>query len=484
MTTVTIHQSQFGVGLYGDSGLIGLKAGVKASAQAFKVIHQSEFDAFQNILPVFPSIKIEPKVTASTKAFTVFHLSTFDVVAPVKVRVKVSTICNPISSGSLPVLLPTVQVKPIIQADTQLLIPLRPSIIVFSSIIATAAEVVPNTDKIQFGSLVFQNAERAEKDKITPIVTDKLAQSGVSEPSAFTRVITIRAETNELAEHRQILSMQGQRLYLWVYGTPYANAYISSISDIQRKAGLTRFAYTIEFTHHVFESDNVITYGGLTLSHPTRSAPDDVSMSYSNVPTGAGFSLSKLVPSIKRSWTFECVCEDRSEWDTLFAFGITGSKNTLVINSDDPVKGVYISKLSKLEPRGTSGTIMSYTLEVSQDSGDNPVIASFKGITLPNACSYTWDPEIIQSETVLNDGRVIIDTGAIPKRTFSFSCSSNSEDAYIALYALIGSKSPLIVDGKTVATKAVISSMSGALKIGEGSTRLYTWTMDFKEDTS
>ena len=60
--------------------------------------------------------------------------------------------------------------------------------------------MVPNVKTIQFGTLEFQSAERVSDDSISVVSDEKYALHAIDEPLAYTRKITIRAETNQRIE--------------------------------------------------------------------------------------------------------------------------------------------------------------------------------------------------------------------------------------------------------------------------------------------
>lgn len=452
-----------------------------------------------SIIDGIQSVSTSGSVLGVTEKYSVFHLSKFDVVFPITLNpFSCVSVSNPVTVETTLVLMPSsVSAFPSVSCAVVVGVELQPVYIEavgeynasgdieyqhfevgsIASIGATARNVVPNDKSIQFGSLTFQCAHRDGSDKINAVTNQKLAEAGISEPRAFTRTITITAETDKVIEHDAVINLIGQRLLLRVYGLPYEDAYISNISDLQRKAGLTRFVYTIEFTHHVFTTTDSVSFAGLSLSNPARSAPDDISPSYAG-KVGANFTLTNLVPSIKRTFTFECITENEAEYTALIS--LIALKRTLVINGKT-TNGVYISKLSALQPKG-GGNIYLYTVEFSSESGNKPIPVSFRGITLPNATGGAEEVEIIQSRTTIHDGRIAADVGTIPARRFTFSCMSNTETEYNAIYSSIGLKSALNVDGKII-SKAYVSQLSNAREVGEGSIRLYTWDIEFLEET-
>lgn len=444
------------------------------------------------------SVSASGSVLGITEKYSVFHQSMFDVVFPITLNpFSCVSVSNPVTVETTLVLMPVVSAFPSLSCGVEVGVELQPVYIEavgeynascnleyqhfevgsIASIGATARNVVPNDKSIQFGSLTFQCAHRDGSDKINAVTNQKLAEAGISEPRAFTRTITITAETDKVIEHDTVINLIGQRLLLRVYGLPYEDAYISNISDLQRKAGLTRFVYTVDFIHHVFTTVDSVSFAGLSLSNPARSAPDDISPSYAG-KVGANFTLTNLVPSIKRTFTFECITENEAEYTALIS--LIALKRTLVINGKTTA-GVYISKLSALQPKG-GGNIYLYTVEFSSESGNKPIPVSFMGITLPNATGGAEEVEIIQSRTTIHDGRIAADVGTIPARRFAFSCMSNTEIEYNAIYSTIGLKSALNVDGKII-PKAYVSQLSNACEVGEGAVRLYTWDVEFLEET-
>ena len=356
------------------------------------------------------------------------------------------------------------------------------SVVISSGIICssgiTARYVVPNVKTIQFGTLEFQSAERVSDDSISVVSDEKYALHAIDEPLAYTRKITIRAETNQIIEHDTLLSLTGQKLPLWVYGLYYPDSAITNISDLHVKPKLTRFVYTVEFTQYVYNTSDSVTFAGMSLSNPTLPNAMDISPEYS-IEMSDSFNASP-VPVISRRFAVECLTESEYEYESLAS--LIGTKQTLIINGKTyPL--CYISILSGLQPRG-GGNVWKYTVEFSKRSGENPVVSTFNGISLPNA-TYSGDTEIeiLSSRTVLHSGNTVAEIGVVPSRKFSLSCMSNSKTVYESLFALIGKKTVLVVDGETV-SKAYISSLSTSRKIGTGTARLYIWNIGFEEDTS
>lgn len=342
----------------------------------------------------------------------------------------------------------------------------------------TARYVVPNVKTIQFGTLEFQSAERISDDSISVVSDEKYGLHAIDEPLAYTRKITIRAETNKRLEHDTLLSLIGQKLPLWVYGLYYPDSAITNISDLHVKPKLTRFVYTVEFTQYVYNTSDSVTFAGMSLSNPTLPNAMDISPEYS-IEMSDSFNASP-VPVINRRFAVECITESESEYESLAS--LIGTKQTLIINGKTyPL--CYISILSGLQPRG-GGNVWKYTVEFSKRSGEIPVNVTFNGISLPNA-TYSGDTEIeiLSSRTVLHSGKTVAEIGVVPSRKFSLSCMSNSKTVYESLFALIGQKKVLVVDGETV-SKAYISSLSTSRKIGTGTARLYIWNIGFEEDTS
>lgn len=457
------------------------------------------------------------------------------------------------------------------------------------SLLAKALPLVPNEKTVEFGEFVFTYAKRESPDQITPEIDDRFARYGVSEPKIYTRKINIIAESNDISEYYKLHELYGVRRSLSVYGFAFPDAYISNLSDLQKKAGLARWGWHVEFTHHKFESvdtviidgwsvptvisvsdeqkqpilsdgyaergisepigfsvtrsiqfidyhgecgsqlenrigkplsvtingesagnykitnvsssapkggglikifnvdlqryqfntDDSVSFGNVTLSNPMFPNAHDITPEYS-VDMGAGFGSLNPIPVISRRFAVECICESVTEFNNLVS--AIGTKQTLIINGVSHTL-CYISSLSALQPRG-GGNIWKYTIEFSRKSGDNPVVAKFNNITLPNAVLSSEDElEILQTRTTLHNGKIAVDLGATPSRRFSITCMANDKTGYNQLYALIGQKNSLIIDGETI-PKAYISSWGTARKIGTGTTRLYVYTIGFEEETA
>ena len=342
----------------------------------------------------------------------------------------------------------------------------------------TARYVVPNVKTIQFGTLEFQSAERVSDDSISVISDEKYALHAIDEPLAYTRKITIRAETNRRIEHDMLLSLIGQKLPLWIYGLCYPNSAISNISDLHVKPGLNRFVYTVEFTQYVYNTSDSVTFAGMSLSNPTLPNAMDISPEYS-IEMSDSFNAMP-VPVITRRFAVECITESESEYETLIS--LIGTKQTLIINGKTyPL--CYISSLSGLQPRG-GGNVWKYTVEFSKKSGEIPVTVTFNGISLPDAVASSEEElEILSSRTTLHSGAIVADIGSVIANRFSFTCMANNKDVYNQLKALIGGKYTLVVDGESY-TKCYISSWSSARRIGTGNVRLYTWSIGFEQETA
>ena len=342
----------------------------------------------------------------------------------------------------------------------------------------TARYVVPNVKTIQFGTLEFQSAERVSDDSISVVSDEKYALHAIDEPLAYTRKITIRAETNQRIEHYTLLSLIGQKLPLWVYGLCYPDSAITNVSDLHVKPRLNRFVYTVEFTQYVYNTSDSVTFAGMSLSNPTLPNAMDISPEYS-IEMSDSFNASP-VPVINRRFAVECITESESEYESLAS--LIGTKQTLIINGKTyPL--CYISILSGLQPRG-GGNVWKYTVEFSKKSGEIPVNVTFNGISLPDAVASSEEElEILSSRTTLHSGAIVADIGSVIANRFSFTCMANNKYRYNQLRALIGSKHTLVVDGESY-TKCYISSWSSARRIGTGSVRLYTWSIGFEQETA
>lgn len=550
-------------------------------------------------------------LTVSTTEYMVFHTSAFDisgrftltvpqmVASPqplsVKTPIKLS-IPIQAKSDNLSVRTPvSISVKPTFEAVIDDLGydigrgDLRIDISCYApSLLVKARPLVPNVKTVEFGEFVFTHAERESPDQITPEIDDRFARYGVPEPKIYTRKISVIAESNNIMEYYNLQELFGVRRSLSVYGYAFADAYISNLSELQRKPGLGRWVWHVEFIQHVFESkdrvmldgwnvptvitvsdeqkqpivsegyaergisepigfsvsrsiefidyhgectsqlenrvgksfsvtingvisnkyritnisssapkggglvkiftvdlqryqfntNNSVKFGNITLSNPTFPNAHDITPEYS-VDMGTGFNVSPL-PTVVRRFAVECICETVSEFNNLVS--AIGTKQTLIINGVSHTL-CYISSLSALQPRG-GGNIWKYTIEFSRKSGDNPVVAKFNNISLPNAVlSSEEDLEILQTRTTLHNGKIAVDLGVTPSRRVSLTCMANDKTVYNKLYALIGQKKALVVDGETI-PKAYISSWGTARKIGAGTARLYTYTIGFEEETA
>jgi|GEM_PF-6019525 len=342
--------------------------------------------------------------------------------------------------------------------------------------------IVPDDRLVRFGDLTFQSAKRTQPDDISAIIDEKLAKSGISEPVAFSRTITIAAETNRAYEHDKLQNLIGTSDLLYVYGIAFENARISKVSDLQRLPSLTRFAYTITFTHYKFTTADSVTFAGLTLSHPTIPNAIDTSPQYS-VEMGAGFDLTNGIPKIVQRIGVECATETLGEFEGLLSRVKTGSRGELTVNGE-VYSACYISALSKITPRGETGAVKTYTVEFTREFGVNPVSVSFDGITLPN-CVYAGNSEreILTTRTPLESGKVQVDIGEYAAKRFSFSCMSNSREEYDQLDNMISQKKTLIVDGESW-PKMYISSFTDCRIIGDGDIRIYQWEIGFEQETA
>jgi len=551
-------------------------------------------------------------LTVSTTEYTVFHTSAFDisglftltvpqmVASPQPISVKTPIkLSIPIQANTDNLTLRTpvsISVKPAFEAVIDNLGydigrgDLRVAISCYApSLIVKARPTVPNVKTVEFGEFVFTYAKRESPDQITPEIDDRFARYGVPEPKIYTRKISIIAESNNILEYYKLQELFGVRRSLSVYGFPFPDAYISNLSDYQRKPGLERWVWHVEFIHHKFESVDVVSidgwsvptvisvsdeqkqpilsdgyaergisepigfsvtrsiqfidyhgecgtqlenrigksfsatingvtatkyritnisssapkggglikifnvdlqryqfntndsvkFGTVTLSNPTFPNAHDVTPEYS-VDMGVSFGSLNPIPTIIRRFAIECITQNRYEFPVLVSY--IGTKQPLIINGEIHTL-CYISSLSGLQPRG-GGNIWKYTIEFSRKSGENPVIAKFNNITLPNAVlSSEEDLEILQTRTTLHNGKIAVDLGTIPSRRLSITCMANDKTVYNQLYALLGQKKALIIDGETI-PKAYISSWGTARKIGDGTARLYTYTIGFEEETA
>lgn len=448
---------------------------------------------------------------------------------------------------------------------------------------------IPDTKSVEFGEFKFAHAKRKDHDSVTVESDDRFSRFGVNEPKIYTRRIFITAETNDYTEYGALQELYGLRRTLSVYGFPYPDAYISNLSELQKKPGLSRWAWEVEFTCHQFESvdkaiidgmtlptvisvsevkktpfiddsfahagisepigysasrivefidfhgefgsqlesrigksitttingeytekckivnvtafspkggglikifvvelqwyyfnaTDSVTFGTVALSNPFFPNAHDISPEYS-VDMSAGVSLANPIPVITHRYAVQCVTESSAEIESLM--GLMGSKLTLNINGKE-IPYCYISSLSKLQPRG-GGYCWKYTIEFSKRAGENPISVSWNGITLPNATeSGDESVEILSSRTVLKNGKTAARIGTVAARRFTFTCMSNEKTAWNSLYSQISVKSPLYVDGEAYPSM-YISNLSGTRKIGDGAARLYTWTVDFEQDTA
>ena len=463
---------------------------------ASQVIHSSEFkiDGFiyqlaisSNLIAssshssnpvVSPSSELIQSSDVVTGRYVSFHASSFDVLLERVLSIQ-STI-NPVSNIAIAVgiELPVCASDIVCGSESGLSTNsiVSASELCLSSNITTRY-VVPNVKTIQFGTLEFQSAERISDDSISVVSDEKYALHAIDEPLAYTRKITIRAETNQRIEHYTLLSLIGQKLPLWVYGLCYPDSAITNISDLHVKPRLNRFVYTVEFTQYVYNTSDSVTFAGMSLSNPTLPNAMDISPEYS-IEMSDSFNASPI-PVINRRFAVECITESESEYESLIS--LIGTKQTLIINGKTYPR-CYISILSGLQPRG-GGNVWKYTVEFSKKSGDNPIEVSFNGIVLPDAVmSSDENAEILQTRTVLHSGKTAVDIGIVPSRSFTITCMENDKTIYNQLFSLIGGKYPLIVDGETI-PHAYISSWSNARKIGDGDFRLYTYSIGFEEET-
>lgn len=464
---------------------------------ASQVIHSSEFkvDGFvyqlaisSNLIAssyhssnpvVSPSSELIQSSDVVTGRYVSFHASSFDVLLERALSIQ-STI-NPASNIAIAVgiELPVCASGIICDSESGLSTNsiVSASELCLSSNITTRY-VVPNVKTIQFGTLEFQSAERVSDDSISVVSDEKYALHAIDEPLAYTRKITIRAETNQRIEHYTLLSLIGQKLPLWVYGLCYPDSAITNVSDLHVKPRLNRFVYTVEFTQYVYNTSDSVTFAGMSLSNPTLPNAMDISPEYS-IEMSDSFNASP-VPVINRRFAVECITESESEYESLAS--LIGTKQTLIINGKTyPL--CYISILSGLQPRG-GGNVWKYTVEFSKKSGEIPVNVTFNSISLPDAVASSEEElEILSSRTTLHSGAIVADIGSVIANRFSFTCMANNKDVYNQLKALIGSKYTLVVDGESY-TKCYISSWSSARRIGTGSIRLYTWSIGFEQETA
>jgi hypothetical protein len=464
---------------------------------AIRTIHQSTFkvDGYIYYLNIESSILAQsshvptPVVSSESETvagsdvitgnYNVIHLSEFGILIERLLSISSSVVIGSDITLHPHIELPTIQSVSEIASTpgfnvNSLMIP---SDIVCGSNI-TARYVVPNVKTIQFGTLEFQDARRATDDSISVISDSKYTEFGIDEPLAFTRTIHINAETNRRIEHDTLINLIGQKLPLWVYGICYPDCRISNISDLHVKPKLNRFRYSIEFEQIKYNTSDSVTFAGMSLSNPTMPNAFDTTPEY-GIEMASGFDAVP-VPVISQRFAVECITESQSEYESMLS--LMGAKSTLIINGNSyPL--CYISSLSGLQPRG-GGNVWKYTIEFSKKIGENPVSVTFNGISLPNATiSSEEELEILQNRTILHSGAVVADIASVVSNRFTISCMANDKTVYNQLKALISQKKTLIVDGETY-TKCYISSWQSARKIGDGSVRLYTWTIGFEQETA
>ena len=216
-------------------------------------------------------------LTVSTTEYTVFHTSAFDisgrftltvpqmVASPQPISVKTPIkLSIPIQAKADNLTLRTpvsIAVKPAFEAVIDDLGydigrgDLRIALSCYApSLLVKARPMVPNVKTVEFGEFVFTHAERESPDQITPETNERFARWGIPEPRIYTRKISIVAESNQTTEYYQLQTLFGVRRSLSVYGYAFADAYISNLSELQRKPGLGRWVWHVEFIQHVFES--------------------------------------------------------------------------------------------------------------------------------------------------------------------------------------------------------------------------------------
>ena len=338
--------------------------------------------------------------------------------------------------------------------------------------------VYDQRDSVLLDGYAINNVVSLSDEQKQPLLDDRFTRSGITEPVAFNVTRTIEFVDTSSNIHQTLENKIGKSISVTINGTTKTDYKISDISTYQAQGGGNISVISVSLRRYQFNTSDTVRFNGLTLSNPILPNAMDITPTYS-VDMNVNNAVTNGIPKITRRYAFECIATSTTEFDTLVSW--IGIRGTLVINGKSHTL-CHITTLSALQPIG-GGNIWKYTIEFSRDSGISPAVVTFDGVSLPNAVISSESLELLQSRTTLHSGKIVADLGNTPSKQVSVSCMSNSKSVYNSLYAKLGQKKTLVVDGETI-TKAYISDLQSSRIIGEGATRLYTWDVSFEQETA
>lgn len=333
------------------------------------------------------------------------------------------------------------------------------------------------TDSVNLDTVTIPNIVAIGDENKQPILDDRFTRSGITEPVAFSLTRNIDFIDGS-GNYTGILENRiGKSIAVIINGESETGWKITGINRKQSIGGDISI-HSVSLTRYQFNTTDTVKFNGLNLSNPILPNAMDITPTYS-VDMSVNNTITNGIPKITRRYAFECIATSTSEFDTLVSW--IGIRGTLVINGKSHTL-CHITTLSALQPIG-GGDVWKYTIEFSRDSGISPAVVTFDGISLPNAVISSESLELLQSRATLHSGKIAVNIGVYPSKQVTISCMSNSKSVYNSLYAKLGQKKTLVVDGETI-TKAYISELQSARVIGEGRLRLYTWDISFEQETA
>lgn len=405
-------------------------------------------------------------LTDSTSA----HVQPLSVKTPIKLSMSVGTVANDLSNLKAN---PSIILSPGIQGLTNDISydmgrgDLEIEIGCYApSTIINLTPGVPNQKTVEFGSFVFSKAQRKAPDQIIVDTDDRFARFGVAEPKIYTRKISIVAESKEFVEFDALRELYGLRRTLSVYGFPYPDAYISGLSEIQRKPGLARWAWEVEFTCHKFESVDVVILDGLTLptvisvSEEKKTPFLDDKCTLAGVNEPIGYSATRTVEFIDFHGESGAQLEAR-----------IGKSIAAKINGVDVAK-CKITSVNSYHPKG-GGLISIFVVELRRYYYTATDTVSFGAITLSNPTipnNHDISPEY---SVDMSAGITLDNVIPVITRRYAVECVTESPTEFENLVSAIGTKQLLTINGKEEPL-SFISSLSALQPRGGGDVWKYT----------
>lgn len=437
---------------------------------------------------------VADNLTVSTDEYTVFHTSAFDVSGRFTLSVPSITACTDPISVITPIRLaipfdlisddllidasPTITINP----ELSLITPnlgydigrgdLHPEFNCYApSLLVKALPLVPDIKTVEFGAFKFSHAERENPDQITPETNERFARWGIPEPQIYTRKISIVAESNQATEYYQLQTLFGVRRSLSVYGYAFADAYISNLSELQRKPGLGRWVWHVEFIQHVFESKDRVMLDGwnvptvITVSDEQKQPIVSDGYAERGISEPIGFSVSRSIEFI--DYHGECTSQLENRVGKSFSVtinGVTSNKYRITNISSSAPKGGGLVKIFTVDLQryqfNTNDSVKFGTVNLS-----NP--------TFPNAHDIT-------PEYSVDMGVGFGSLNPIPNivRRFAVECITTNHYEFEMMVGYIGTKQTLIINGKSYVL-AFISLLSALQPRGGGN--IWKYTIEFSQ---